>query len=160
VRQENAGPGAATNRGVAAAGEDVVALLDADDLWLPHKMALQAAALAAGGDVICARIELFGDGIATGTIRDGWLRSTMVVRRAAFDAVGPAIDPPGRRGEMVAWLAAARACGLCLEMVPDVLARRRVSPTSLSYGRDAARDRGYLDVARRQILMRRRAQSP
>jgi hypothetical protein len=83
----------------------------------------------------------------------------MVVRRATFDAVGPAVDPPGRRGEMVAWLAAARAGGLRLEMVPEVLVRRRVSPTSLSHGRDAERDRGYLQAARRQILMRRRVES-
>ena len=41
-------------------------------------------------------------------------------------------------------------------MMEEVLALRRIRPGSLSYGRDAARDRGYLEVAR--LAMLRRAQ--
>ena len=37
IRQDNAGPGAATSRGLAAVETPFAATLDADDLWLPGK---------------------------------------------------------------------------------------------------------------------------
>lgn len=38
ITQTNAGPGAARNRGVAAASASLIAFLDADDEWLPHHL--------------------------------------------------------------------------------------------------------------------------
>jgi hypothetical protein len=58
---------------------------------------------------------------------------------------------------MIDWIARAREAGFVLDMIDEVLALRRIRPGSLSYGRDAARDRGYLEVAR--LAMLRRAQS-
>ena len=45
ISQENRGRSAARNRGFMAASHDWIALLDADDLWDPEKLAKQVAAL-------------------------------------------------------------------------------------------------------------------
>ena len=42
MRQANAGPGAARNHGARESRGEWLALLDADDVWLPHKLERQA----------------------------------------------------------------------------------------------------------------------
>ena len=51
VRQDNAGPAAARNRGIKLARYDWLAFLDSDDEWMPEKLARQAEILQAHSDV-------------------------------------------------------------------------------------------------------------
>ncbi len=162
LRQDNAGPGSATTRGIGALSTPLIATLDADDLWLPGKIEAQLAHLERhpATSASFTHMRSFRDGkpdAPDAPATPGWSRSTMLIRREVVQAVGPMLDPPGGRGEMIDWIARAREAGFVLDMMAEVLALRRIRPGSLSYGRDATRDRGYLEVAR--LAMLRRAQS-
>lgn len=57
------GPAGPRNLGVAASSSDFVAFCDADDLWVPHKLAVQlAVAEATGSTVVSGAICDFCDG--------------------------------------------------------------------------------------------------
>jgi glycosyltransferase involved in cell wall biosynthesis len=53
IRQDNAGPGAARNRGLAAASGEFAAFLDADDEWLPSFLEKSLACLEQHPDAAC-----------------------------------------------------------------------------------------------------------
>lgn len=59
ICQENQGESVARNRGMDEAQGDWIALLDADDRWLPHKLERQLDALRAAGEgVVCVYSDL------------------------------------------------------------------------------------------------------
>jgi glycosyltransferase involved in cell wall biosynthesis len=49
ITQNNAGPAVARNHGIAASNGELIAFLDSDDLWLPHKIDRQVALLHKAG---------------------------------------------------------------------------------------------------------------
>jgi glycosyltransferase involved in cell wall biosynthesis len=147
--QPNLGPGAATSLGMRQCDTPLIAAIDADDVWLPEKIERQLDYLrchpACKG--VFARMQHFGDTVVNEVIQDGWGRSTMLIRRAVYDCLGEVVDLPCKLGEMIDWLARAREAGFELTMLPEVLARRRVSPNSLSASRDKEMERDYAMVA-------------
>jgi hypothetical protein len=127
-------------------------------------MERQLQVLEATPDVAAcfARMRQFRDGFASdadGPVRDGWTRTTMVTRTEVALAAGPIVDPPGRIGELVDWLARMREQGHRMDLIPEVLALRRMRPGSLTHARSAACGNGYLFAARQAILRRRERQA-
>jgi len=107
LRQENAGPGAARNRGLAAASGEFVQYLDSDDELQPRKFEWQVAALRARPDAALAYGLTRRRNAATGAERDwartgeeipdmfpsflmrrGWDTNSPLWRRSACDAIG------------------------------------------------------------------------
>lgn len=160
LRQPNRGPGAATSAALAMVSAPLVAFLDADDVWLPGKADSQLRYLAGKPDVsgVFAWVRTFRGALdepTFGAESEFWSRTTLMVRTADARRIGDMIDPPGGRGDVVDWLARGRESGMRFDMLGEVLALRRIRPGSLSYGRDAGKDRGYLEVVRRALERRR-----
>jgi len=162
LRQTQQGPAVARNAGVAAATSEWIAFLDADDLWLPGKLARQLAAIEGNPelDAVFTRLrnEYLGSDLekrfhAVGGEPVGWHASTLLVRRAAFLATG-GFDPTPRLAEFIDWYSRAVDSGLRFHSVDEVLVVRRVhgGNMTLRLSHDSI---GYVEVARRAIARRR-----
>lgn len=141
-RQINQGPATARNVGVNAAQGQMLAFLDADDLWLPEKLAKQVPMLQQQSDgyVVCRFHPILEPNVAwpAGLNRayfesepTGFVPSGLLVARTAWENVGP-FDPSYRVGEDSEWFFRARKLKTPEGVVPHVLFAKRFHGQNLS----------------------------
>jgi glycosyltransferase involved in cell wall biosynthesis len=161
VRQDHRGAGAARNRGVEESRGRYLGFLDADDVWMPDKLARQVAVLDTDArlDMVFGHyLEFLGaeaGALAGVPAAPGYSSCTLLIRRAAMRAIGP-FATTWRVGEFVEWYARALDGGFKCGMLPDVVLRRRVHATN-STRLPASALRDYARVAA-AIVRRRRTE--
>lgn len=142
ISQANLGLPGARNTGIRVARGDAIALLDADDVWLPSKLAEQAEAMRAGerSMVTSRHIHVVEPGVTvppavasimgrddqTGSIPSSWF-----VRRGTFERVG-LFDESVRFGEDVEWLTRAHDVGVVEHLLDEKLLLRRIHGSNLT----------------------------
>ncbi|WP_129671687.1 glycosyltransferase family A protein [Candidatus Chloroploca sp. Khr17] len=160
LRQTNRGVGAALNLGLSHARGDLFAFLDADDRWLPDKLARQVAALNADPtlDMVFGHVRQFQDGQdCTEEHRPGISRVALLIRRQAFERVGTFTEDPGVN-EIVAWYAKSQTVGLRLFILPNVVFERRIHAHNSGGGRSPDALRQSYVRALRQVVRQRQSE--
>jgi len=153
VEQPNSGPAAARNRGIREARGELIAFIDADDLWLPEKLALQMPMFADEEvGLVCCRVQLIdesGRELPTSEREkfSGWAfekllegnfigTSTVVARRAALEEAGLFPEDLVWCEDWCLWLRVALRWKL--ECVRQVLVLHRRHDQSLTAQKESA----------------------
>jgi len=176
IRQEQRGPSAARNAGIKVARGELIAFLDADDVWLPHKTATQVSYLVAHPEIglVCGRTRRTGNQ-AKDQPRIGYRRrralrklitleagaafnnlflsprnyiatSTVMLRRQCLDLVGDFDESLFRVEDLNLWLRVARHFGIA--RLPEILALHRFHESNLALDREAMRKAAFANLDR------------
>ncbi len=169
--QDKAGPAAARNAGVAVSRGEFLAFNDADDLWHAEKLQRQMARFAGlpSLQISLTLIQNFldlpaGDHVAAAVTpellapKPGFAVQTMLLRRTVFDLVGP-LDTRLTHSSETDWFLRARARGVVIECLPEVLTQRRLHGQNMSQKTADASREEYLQLIKRRIDARRRDQA-
>ena len=168
LHQANGGCSVARIAGIEATTGELIALLDADDIWLPNKLERQAGEFARRPeldalfgyvqnfwiDELQDEAERFRDHRIAHPL-PGYTADTMMVRRSAFHRYGP--FAPVRHAEITEWILRARHAGATIDIVTEVLVRRRIHQTNLSRQFQDRSRNAFLDLVKSHLDRKRGA---
>lgn len=145
----------ARNQCLRAALGDYLAFLDADDLWLAHKLELQLSHLLAqpGPAAVFGMVQEFDASGPLGEYQKCMLPSVCLLPTLLARSIGP-FDEKLTLGDFADWLARLKTDGVDFVYLDAPLARRRHHQNNL--GKRANNKRaGYLEVVRRKLSRER-----
>ncbi|MAT95505.1 MAG: hypothetical protein CME59_23295 [Halioglobus sp.] len=159
LRQDNRGPAAARNLGLAQARAAFIAFIDADDTWPPGRLARQLARLEDERDTTIVQGRLQDIALRDGAWRprgEPYFANSLVsalFRREAFERAG-LLDESLRFCEDVDWFFTARRAGLGLLRDDHVTLLRRCHGDNMTRDRDQVRRQTLAVVARHRRALR------
>lgn len=158
-RQLNSGTSVARNTGVRLSQGNLLAFLDADDLWAEDKLEKQLAVLQNNpqvdlvwGNVIEFTGDVFNPEASTQPT-PGHHPGTMLIRRQAFEVIGE-FSEDYQQGEVVEWMTRVLLSEVEQLMLRDVLMYRRIHGANKGIANPQA-DREYLHILKKHLDRRR-----
>jgi glycosyltransferase involved in cell wall biosynthesis len=164
LRCAHRGEASALNAGLVEARGELLAFIDADDLWDNQNLAQQSAALASDLSIeaVFGRVVQFIDMDCRITEPDeikqksmsfvGVSKTSMLIRRASFDRVG--VFNAAVTAAFPEWYARAVCSGIRFKCLESVVAFRRIHRDNTSRSHRHAIERDYLKLVRTLVVQR------
>jgi glycosyltransferase involved in cell wall biosynthesis len=168
VSQETAGPAATRNLGAREAHGDLLAFLDADDVWKREKLERQTARLQQRSnlDACVSHAQMFWEpecsaeqityrGHPRGQAIPGYATTTLLVWRRVFDRIGMFREDLWF-ADATDWFVRFQEAGLSLELMEDVLVFHRMHSQNLTRRRSEASKAEFARVVAEALYRKRR----
>jgi glycosyltransferase involved in cell wall biosynthesis len=166
IYQQNSGVAAARNKGIKIAKGDFLAFLDADDLWMPEKLALQMEAFARDPslEIVTGYVEQFiSPELAPEIARkysfpdrplQGYSPGAITIRRNTFKKTG-LFHEDFQGGEAISWFAYLLEQDVKMFCIPEVVTKRRIHGGNISLQNKDGKEKTIIHILKETLDRRR-----